>query len=238
MPASMSSQTPPYQIVIPQAPTTAEKRAATELERHLREITGAHFPIVDDAAPARDREFILGRSARLRELGADVPFEKLEEDGFILKTVGDRLVIAGGSEKGVLYGVYTFLEDCLGCRKYSSKVSRIPKRKSLVLPEIDVMQVPVVKSRDLYYLDAWDPEFSDWHKLDSNMHNEWGLWVHTFGALVPPGEYFKEHPEYFAEIGGHRVAGGQLCLTNPGTFRVLVENLRKRMDRKSEAKVW
>jgi hypothetical protein len=238
MPASTSSQTPPYQIVIPQAPTTAEKRAAEELERCLHEITGAHFPIVDDAAPARDHEFVLGRNARLRELDVRVPFDRLKEDGFILKTVGDRLVIVGGSEKGVLYGVYTFLEDYLGRRKYSSKAAKIPKRESLVLPEIDDMQVPVVKSRDLYYLDAWDPAFTDWHKLDSNMHNEWGLWVHTFGALVPPDKYFKDHPEYFAEIGGHRVAGGQLCLTNPGAFRVLVENLRKRMDEKPEAKVW
>ena len=30
-------------------------------------------------------------------------------------------MITGGTEKGVLYGVYTFLEKYLGCRKYSSQ---------------------------------------------------------------------------------------------------------------------
>ena len=38
-----------------------------------------------------------------------------------------RLIIAGGNEKGTLYGVYTFLEEYLGCRMYSPECKIDPE---------------------------------------------------------------------------------------------------------------
>ncbi|MEJ0101999.1 MAG: alpha-glucuronidase family glycosyl hydrolase [Bacteroidota bacterium] len=43
-----------------------------------------------------------------------VPKEKLGKDGLFIKSSGKNLLITGGTDKGVLYGVYTFLETRLG----------------------------------------------------------------------------------------------------------------------------
>ena len=53
-----------------------------------------------------------------------------------------------------------------------------------------------------------------------------GLFVHTFFRLMPPGEFFAKHPEYFSEIKGVRKADrAQLCLTNPNVVRIMTERV-------------
>ena len=65
----------------------------------------------------------------------------------------------------------------------------------------------------------------------------WGLWVHTMFSLDPPDTYFKDHPEYYALMGGKR-SRTQLCLTNPDVLKITIEELKKRMAEKPDAKKW
>ncbi|MBQ42909.1 MAG: DUF4838 domain-containing protein [Gemmatimonadetes bacterium] len=227
------------QIVIAAAATDVEGRAADELQNYMRLITGVEFPIVADSAPRRDREILLGRNRRLDELGIVVDWQALAEDGFTIRTEGERIAIFGGSHMGTLYGVYGFLEDFLDCRFYTPEVRVIPRReRGLQLPaNIDTTQVPVVKFRELYYTIARDPEYSAWHKLDHH-DTDWGMWVHTFHPLLAPDDYFEEHPEYFSLVKGKRIPNGQLCLTDEGVFRILVGNLRKRIVGNPQAQYW
>ncbi|HIC70307.1 MAG TPA: hypothetical protein EYO90_12385, partial [Candidatus Latescibacteria bacterium] len=78
-----------FQIVIAAAATDVEGRAAGELQKYMREITGVEFPIVADSAPRRDREILLGRNRRLDELGIVVDWQALAEDGFTIRTEGE-----------------------------------------------------------------------------------------------------------------------------------------------------
>ncbi len=239
--ALTSSGQSTYRIVLPSAPTAAETKAAQVLQTHLEQISGARLPIVSAGEPEAMHEVILGRNERLGQDGeAAVTFDPLREDGFTIKTVGTKLIIAGGTEKGTLYGVYAFLEQYLGARKYSSRVKTLPRQPSITLGPIDDTQVPVITFRDVLYRDTNDPEYTDWHRLDHDEHGrhpDWGLWVHTFNRLVPPAIHYAEHPEYYAEVNGKRMPT-QLCLTNEGAFQVLVDNLRKEMAKKPEATYW
>ena len=81
-----------------------------------------------------------------------------------------------------------------------------------------------------------DPAYDAWHKLNTNA--DFGLFVHTFKVLVPPEKYFAEHPEYFSLLKGHRTHDGQLCLTNPDVFRIVVDELRARMRERPIATFW
>ncbi|MFC1526342.1 DUF4838 domain-containing protein, partial [Candidatus Latescibacterota bacterium] len=226
-----------YQIVIPSRPTDVENRASEEIQRYLREITGVELPIVADTTPAKPGEILLGGTTRLEELGIDIDRALLKEDGFTIRTVGERLVIVGGTELGTLYGVYGFLEDYLGCRMYMPGVQKIPPQATLRIPAIDTTQVPAVGFRETFYRHAYDPEFAAWHRVDHN-RDDWGLWVHTFGPLVPPDEYFDEHPEWYALVKGRRIPNGQLCLTNEEMYHTLVDNLRQRMSERPDAHYW
>ena len=225
-----------YRIVIPKDAIGSEKHAAAELQSFLKQISGAELAIVDDAEAMPGYAILLGKTAHLAPLKVEVDWRKLGQEGFTIRTVGRHLVIAGGRPRGTLYGVYTFLEDHLGCRWFSSKASRIPKRASITLGDINDTQVPVLEYREPFWFDAFDADWAARNKcnsaharLDETRGGKivYTGFVHTFNPLVPPEKYFDEHPEYFSLIGGKRMKGYyQLCLTNPDVLRITIEAVR------------
>ncbi|MEO5600447.1 MAG: DUF4838 domain-containing protein [Cyclobacteriaceae bacterium] len=229
-----------YRILVPSTPTAHEQHAATVLQDYLLQISGAALPIISANKGRSPYEIVLGQNDRLDDLPVKINFNVLKEDGFVIKTDSLRLIIAGGNEKGTLYGVYTFLEKYLGCRMYSAKVKIIPEQNQISLEKIDEQQLPSIGFRTTLYEGTWDREFIDWHKLDHDEKGnrpEWGMWVHTFNALVPPEIHYEDHPEYYAMVGGKRLPT-QLCLTNPNVLEITIQNLRKKMAQNQEAKYW
>ncbi|MDQ3439226.1 MAG: DUF4838 domain-containing protein, partial [Planctomycetota bacterium] len=61
-------------------------------------------------------------------------------------------------------------------------------------------------------------------------------WCHTFYSLIPPGEHYAAHPEWFSEIKGKRVTdSSQLCLTNEAMRQELVRKAMNRIRKNPEA---
>ncbi|MEO5997744.1 MAG: DUF4838 domain-containing protein [Chitinophagaceae bacterium] len=238
-----------YRIIIPQKATVIEIQAAKVFQDYIRRISGAVLPIEADNESPIANEILIGNVSR-PEL-KDVPLEKLKQDGLYVSNRNKKLVITGGTGKGTLYGVYTFLEKYLGCRKYSSAVTYVPKKKTIVLHAINDMEVPAVTYREDFYPDAYDPEYMDWHKLDShygkyNTNNEWGSFVHTMDDLISTKEYGNEHPEYFSFYDGQRHPGQRLngqpeaqpCLSNPEVFEIVCKNLLSNIQKNPAAMYW
>lgn len=221
-------------IIIPDKPTIVEVKASLVLQNYIQQISGVKILIRSDKKKPKVGEILIGNVNR-SEL-QNIALEELKKDGFIIRNLGNKMVIAGGTDKGVLYGVYTLLEKYLGCRKYSSSVTYIPKHESIVLNSINDMQVPCFTFRRTSYRDTSDPEFMDWHKLDSE--SEWGLWVHTFAKLLSSKEYGESNPEYFSFYEGKRHPESQLCLTNPDVFEIVYKNLKTEINKKPEALYW
>ena len=241
-------------IIIPERANVTEIQAAMVFQDYIQRISGARIPIESDMSAPEAHEILIGNVNR--PAWEDVPVEKLGKDGFFIRSTDKSLLIAGGTEKGVLYGVYTFLEKYLDCRKYSSAVTYVPKQKTIVLNSINDMEVPAFTYRENYYRDAIDPEYQDWHKLDSHGEqgantSEWGSWVHTFGDLLSPEEYGESHPEYFSFYDGKHHAGmvpswdgkekqpeAQLCLSHPDVLEIVCKNLQAQIDQNPEALYW
>lgn len=229
-----------YAIIIPVHATEYERKAATVLQDYLAQISGAAFPVIASNKIRSPYEIVLGQNERIDELAIPINYQQLKEDGFVIKTDSSRLIISGGSEKGSLYGVYTFLEKYLGCRMYTPKVKVIPQQKHIELAKLNDTQVPVIGFRDTHYRATWDAEYTDWHKLDhapDGERTDWGMWVHTFNSLVPPQTYYQQHPEYFAMVKGKRLPT-QLCLSNPEVLNITIQNLRKMIAQNPNAKYW
>lgn len=227
---------PDYQIVISNKANSIEKRAAKQLQHYFMKMSKAKLPIVKESKYRGNKAIYIGHTNYAEALDFDCG--QLEGDGYAFKPQNQNFVITGGSEKGVLYGVYDLLEF-LDFRKYTSDCTHIPKRDSIILPQKDTVVVPRIKFRELYYNDAYKPSFSNWHKLDA--HSEtWGSWVHTFNNLVPPEKYSETHPEYYAFWNGerHTGLGSQLCLSNPEVVDILINNLTKEMAKKPNIKYW
>lgn len=217
-----------YQIVVDPQATRAEKHAAEELARFLKQVTGANFPIVQTRRVEFDPSIIVGPGTAARRVAPDVDFEDLRPDGTVIETRSPHLVLAGDRPRGTLYAVYTFLEDVVGCRWWSPTASFIPRVPTLVVEERHDRYVPPLEYREPFWWPAFDPDWAVRNKCNGMQpeldearggHITYAAeFVHTFNLLVPPQEHFKDHPEWFSEIDGQRLGGNgervQLCLTN------------------------
>ncbi|MFW6170464.1 MAG: DUF4838 domain-containing protein [Planctomycetota bacterium] len=228
-----------YVITVPDNAASPVRTAASELQSFLKEVTGANFPITSETdTPAGEPRIVLGSSAR--GLLPDRKLEQLGHDGIIMKVVGNKLVLAGRPPRGTLYAVYTFLEDIVGCRWWTSTESHIPERPSLqVSRELDVRHVPPLRSRAAFYADTFDGVTAARFKLNGHHHRvppEYGGhyqfvgFVHTFFAFLPPSKYFDRHPEWYSEIDGKRTAErAQLCLTNKEMLEEMIQVALERL---------
>ncbi len=223
-----------YVIVLPQTAEAPVQKAAEELRDHLGQVTGATLRIVPEGEVAADApRIIVGPAKRLKQLVPELDLGSLNNDGIVIKTVGKDLVLAGEGTRGTLYAVYTFLEDVVGCRWWTSTESYLPKKATLEVPSLDVSYAPPLRYREAFYRDTFDGATATRFKLNGHHHRvpaEYGGhyrfvgFVHSFFPLLPPEKYFEKHPEWYSELNGKRTAErSQLCLTNDQMREELVK---------------
>ncbi len=233
-----------YKIIISTHANDFEKKASTIFQTYIKKISGIELPITTDDAKVEVSEIVIGNTNRCTNLEFKDLNQTLKSDGYFIKTIGNKLFILGGTGKGVVYGVVSFLEDYLGCRKYSPTVEVIPALKEIRIGNINDKQVPSAFIRIINGNFAADEGYKDWRKLNTIKDN-WesgnvggGYYVHTFSKLVPSEEYFETHPEYFSLVDGKRIFNGQLCLTNSDVLKITIERLRKLMSQSPHIKYW
>ncbi|HEY3241791.1 MAG TPA: DUF4838 domain-containing protein [Phycisphaerae bacterium] len=224
-------------IVVAKDAPEPERHAAAELAEFLHQVTGGTFDVTDNAERGRTRLLVGAEAAKL----ADPKFsiDGLGAEGFVIRTTDDELVLAGGRPRGTLYAVYTFLEDVVGCRWWTSRASAIPSRPRLTIEKLDMRYVPRLEYREPFWFDAFDGDWAVRNKCNGQTErldarrggkHSYDGFVHTFYSLIPPEKYFAEHPEWFSEIDGKRThENAQLCLTNEEMRHELVKNLAERL---------
>lgn len=252
-----------YRIVIGQAAGPSTRYAAEELQHFLERMTGARLPIIADTGVAAPHEILVGRSKRLDPLGIKVDFEALGTEGYVMRTVGPHLVIAGGEPRGTLYGVYGLLEEHLGCRWFTPEVDRIPRMERLELPRLDERRIPVFEYRETYTWESYDGNWMARNRLNGaggrgrllerqgirppvpelgarhggSIRFGFGFFVHTIERIIPAVQHFAEHPEYFALWEGKRDPE-QVCCTNEGVIRICTAGILTAMREQPEATVF
>ncbi len=219
--------------------TLAERTAATELTSYLPRITGADFAVIDEAAARGGAGIFVGPTALARENGIDPG--TLGPDEWVIRTIGDNLILAGGRPRGTLYAVYHFLEDVVGVHWWSPWEEFVPSKPTLRVEGLDKQGQPVLRYRDIYMLYGNDSgRFAARNRLnrqgDARIAAEYGggmdygppYHVHTFNQYFPPETYFEQHPEWFSLINGERKGERtQLCLTNPELRDAFLQKLRQ-----------
>jgi Glycosyl hydrolase family 20, domain 2 len=107
-----------WPIVILADPTSGERYAAAEFRNLVAQATGTRMEIIAASGP-RDSGIFIGKASRRKA-------EDLGEEAFRIVIDDHRVEIAGGSPRGTLYGVYTFLEDELGVRFLTPDHTYVP----------------------------------------------------------------------------------------------------------------
>lgn len=219
-----------YSIVIGKDASPIERYAARELQTWIREVSGAELPVGTES----------GSGKRL-VLSCEDP--ESWDDAFVYSSDGDDIRFQGKGPRGTLYAVYAFLENELGCRWYSSKVSVSPHKEKWSFRNLDCQEAPGIRIRDNCVLDVrTNPVFSARMRnnfiripspdgkgtIPGSAEGYWG--VHALGTHVNVDKYFATHPEFFCLRDGQRYGGyGQPCLSNPDVLQVTIESVRKIM---------
>ena len=229
-----------YTIALQENASPSEKFAAEELKRFWDSCTGVELPVRTVSRVGNQPLILLGFGTATAELGISGPNTSLGEQGYLIKTVGPHLIIAGTPAAGTLYGVYDFLENNLGVRWYAPGETYIPKLDTILLPELDLLRKPAFLWRYTSY--AWPGRDEAFQARTRENHGEGGAEnpfgiqhshdgrCHSYFRFITPDEYFSQHPEYFSEIGGvRRSHETQLCLTDPEVLNIVTEKMLQRM---------
>ncbi|MGV3767753.1 MAG: DUF4838 domain-containing protein [Chitinophagaceae bacterium] len=222
-----------YNIVLPDEASRAEQKAAGILQDYIRKISGSIVPVIAESSFQEPGAGVfIGKTQHTLQWNR----QPVKGEGFDIRTIGKNLYITGGNGQGVVYGVYTFLEKYLGCRKYAAGPAFVPNNPDISIPVISEREIPSFVFRQVFYPESNDPEYLAWHKLHQ-FEDLWGLWGHSFFKIIPPGTYFNTHPEYFAEVDGKRQPS-QLCLSNNAVLDLTVSYLRKAITANPDALYW
>ena len=235
-----------------------ENFAAEELACILEKMTGVKFPVCPVEKKGEGPSFIIGKTEFAGKAGAD--FDKFAPDEWFVKKAGKDFILAGGGNKGSLYAVYELLERYAFVSFPAWDVEIIPESAFLTVPEdLFLNGRPAFTVRTIYDGVAWgnrnyDPSVVRKKQLFNIRNRETAektinqfdttkqyYYCHNLYLLVPPGKYFKTHPEYYSMdkngkrfIGKTLYSGSQLCMTNKDVAKITAEVLLKhiRNDRK------
>ncbi len=236
-----------YHIVGANFSTPCDRYAASQLQHYIYEATGTFIPYFSDRCPRRSAEILIGADTRNgHEMVSDEELAALGEEGFLIRTAGEDLLITGNTPRGTLYGVYEFLRRFLGFRAFTKDVERIDHVDELKIPALDICEVPAFEYRDPYFRFGFDGAFCAKNRLNTTLGDlsaeKGGSFKffnchHSFDDLVPPKRYFDTHPEYYALWQGERTPL-QLCLSNPDVQNIALAQVREWIAQHPECRVF
>lgn len=155
-----SNKKPESSILVSKEADPIQQLAARELNRYLAEIAGTKLNISDKPLAAFNNQLVLGcfdTHPLLKTLITENVADKMENDGFYLKTMTsggkNYLIIAGKTSKGVLNGVYGFIEELLKIHSGKQFVDidfKLPRQlRQLPLPQLSIIQSPYCSTKGL-----------------------------------------------------------------------------------------
>lgn len=226
-----------YKIFISEQAPGDIKSAAKSFQEHLQRVSGASFDIA--ASKVLSPNLVLLTSTTPNTDPGLLNSTRLTNEGFVISIKKTVIAISGITPRGTLFGINTFLEKYLGCRTYGYQLHTEKKLSTLPYPkDMTGVENPAFNDRIDYYFESFrDKDYVFWNKLTLPPPYYWGLWVHSFGELLPSDRYFKDHPEYFAMKNGQRQPH-QLCLTNPQVYNIILAELKSRIAKNPGAIYW
>lgn len=205
--------------------------AGDTLSRYMKEITGKNFPV---SSSGEGMKFSLSYDL------------SIPDNGYVIETKENEVSINGSGTRGVIHGVYAFLEKYCGCDWYTSTLYSIPKNENPVIPAGEKTEYkPYFEYTDTDWVSPRDVEYSLANGLNGNPYrsipDELGGTVeyisnfcHTLASQFCSREtYFETHPEYFALHDGRR-QDEQLCLTNEDVYKLVLGEVMELLNEKHD----
>ena len=202
-----------YKIVYDADADVIIKNAAVELQDYVKQVSGINLSIeFDDDVKIKDKTRVisLGKTKFFDYHRDKVDFDALGPQGFVVKTVdAGNVYIDANTSKGVLFGVYDFLEKNFGVKFIAPDVTHVPTNDGLVIHELNIEEIPAFEMRAYYsrYIQT-NPQFAAHMRMQFEHTYEderFGLFemnteAHRILEYVP-ASYYDTHPEWFWYYG-------------------------------------
>ena len=230
-----------YTIVVAEDAVKPVRFAAEELQKYLKLISGAQLPASSEAA--NGLAICVGESKLLAAeiVSLRAQLNGRSEDGYLMRSIGKRIVLLGNSPRATLYAVYHFLEKYLGCGWCAPGDDTVPRRETVQLPQFDdAVGPPALPMRQIILY----PYGGSWLKRNNFPHTDW-LTKNRFNWAHPAqnGPYSWERnksrevfvPEVekrglYLEVGGHTfntwLPHDQYAKDHPDYFAVAEDGTR------------
>lgn len=234
-----------YKVVVPLSDSLELNYAKTELITLFREATGVTLECVSDEGlshNAANRYISLGNTALYRTSGLNVNLASLKEDGVRILTKDNTVFLLGGTDSGVLYAVYDFLNLHFGFETYYKDCYTLQKNvKTIRLMDYDVTDIPDIdyRGRASGILYSTTTDYNDvmysyrLRTVDAYWKRSLPIHVgsdkssasaadHNCFYYLPTEVYLEEHPDFYSSKNPQ----GQLCYTAHGNqeeFELMVE---------------
>lgn len=231
------------EIVTPKAASAYEERAASEVSAYVGRICGKKLQVT--TAPGKEGGIFVGAAAIEAGVVTRAELENLRPDGYVVRTRGGRIGIAGYRGVGTLHAAYAFLGE-LGVKFYAPECRVVPEALVLRVPPLELSRKPAFDFRGGRWSgggveQGFSPDEDSPSAGDADPKSGAG-WDHTASYQMPKHLYFDSHPEYYAkdESGKNREFGRlydvQLCLSHPDVRRIATERILEWMDREPQGK--
>lgn len=222
-----------YRIVISDKKEVQDVFAANELAGYLEKVSGEKYSIVTESGLSGAKAIYVGNTIPAAKAGKFIP------DEFRIFTLGKDVIIAGSPQRGVLFGVYEFLERFAGVRFFTPECERIPSKKALMVPDgLDIRHKPAFAYRFIYGGKRAGGTTAFFRKMRLT---GWGGGM-AYGSSARFGtdgqchtyyKYSKDFPEEisWADKSGTRhvvktALEGSICFSNPEVLKRFAERLK------------
>ena len=210
---------------------------AREFNNLVKAVSGATLEIIQDNAPIPEDVplVLLGDSAALRAAGVNLDNEKPET--VIIKTVGNKLIVAGASP-GEFHAIYMLFQRACGVRWLwpGEQGTVIPRSATISVGQLDIRETPAFQRRYIAFM---------YPKVDAQRgpkKTEARLWMrrncgdggsialsseHAYDFAVTYAE--KDRPEWLPLVDGKRQMTGDAghthpCYSNPDFQRYVADH--------------
>ena len=195
-----------YKILIAEGADECIEKAGVILQTYLEKSTSVNIPVTKDI---REQNAIVLTLTNVEE--ASAYSERLVSDGFAIFVSNEKIYLASNTPRGVLYGVYDFLERFLGVRFLRADCEYVPTVAEFELPQ-EIISNPDFAMRtylmgdtfedtaDLEYLSKKRIKdvFTPVPKRYGGREEVYGRHTnHNFHYYVPFEKYGNEHPEFY-----------------------------------------
>ena len=140
-----------YKVVVPVSQNSFEKTATQEFSYLFKKATNISLPVIRDEGLIHDKNnkyISIGNTSLMTQAELKGGYEVLHYDGCKIVTVGESIFIIGGSERGIIYGVYDFMNILFNFENFSIDAMYIDRNVSDVrLRNFNVIDIPDFKYR-------------------------------------------------------------------------------------------